>query len=158
MARKSGRGTLDSRTGPKGRAVEAQALSEVRGMLGAAARDRDLLLEHLHRIHDTYAHLSARHLNALAYEMHLTQAEVYEVASFYHHFDIVKEGETPPPEVTVRVCETLSCRMAGAQQLLDKLPTILGKDVRVIAAPCIARCAQAPAVCVGHHACGHATA
>jgi formate dehydrogenase len=89
--------------------------------------------------------------------MKLAQAEVYEVATFYHHFDVVKEGEPAPAALTVRVCETLSCRMAGAGELLDRLPKILGEDVRVVAAPCIGRCAEAPAVCVGQNAFGHAS-
>src|SRR5687768_6972691 len=146
-----------ARPTPKGRAVDPVARAEVAQLLEGAPLDAEYLIENLHRVQDRFGHLSAAHLNALAEAMKLAQAEVYEVATFYHHFDIVKEGETPPPEVTVRVCETLSCRMAGAQQLLDKLPTILGKDVRVIAAPCIGRCAEAPAVCVGHNAFGHAT-
>jgi formate dehydrogenase len=101
--------------------------------------------------------LSAAHLNALAEAMKLAMAEVYEVATFYHHFDVVKEGEAAPPQLTVRVCETLSCRMAGAQQLLDKLPALVGANVRVVGVPCIGRCEEAPAVCVGHNAFGHAT-
>ncbi|HSN20985.1 MAG TPA: NAD(P)H-dependent oxidoreductase subunit E, partial [Usitatibacter sp.] len=125
--------------------------------LDGVPREREYLIENLHRIQDRYGQLSAAHLNALAELMKLAQTEVYEVATFYHHFDIVKEGEKAPPKVTVRVCETLSCAMAGAQQLLEKLPKLLGPDVRVIAAPCIGRCAEAPAVCVGQNAFGHAT-
>ena len=142
---------------PKGRVVDPAALEEVRGLLGTAARSRDLLIEHLHRLQDTFGHLSTRHLAALAREMELAQTEVYEVASFYHHFDIVKEGETPPPALTVRVCDSLSCEMAGAQDLLARLPKLLGKEVRVIAAPCIGRCEQAPAVAVGQHPVANAT-
>jgi NADH:ubiquinone oxidoreductase subunit F (NADH-binding)/NADH:ubiquinone oxidoreductase subunit E len=138
--------------------VEAQALSEVRELLGNAPRDRDLLIEHLHCIQDTYAHLSARHLNALADEMHLTQAEVYEVASFYHHFDIVKEGETPPAPVTVRVCDSISCALAGSDALLQSLRSNVGPGVRVLPAPCIGRCAEAPAVAVGRASVDRATA
>jgi formate dehydrogenase len=119
--------------------------------------EREYLIENLHRVQDRFGHLSAAHLNALAEAMKLSQAEVYEVATFYHHFDVVKEGETAPPATTIRVCETLSCRMAGAQQLLDKLPGLVGPNVRVQAVPCIGRCAEAPAVCVGQHAYGHAT-
>jgi formate dehydrogenase len=89
--------------------------------------------------------------------MKLAMTEVYEVASFYHHFDLVKEGDTPPAPITVRVCETLSCAMAGAQDLLERLPQVLGRDVRVVAAPCIGRCEEAPAVSVGQNAFGHAT-
>src|SRR3954470_11178624 len=137
------------RQGPKGRKPTDQALAEVRQLLGDAPRQRDLLIEHLHKLQDHYGHLSAAHLSALAQEMRLAQSEVYEVASFYHHFDIVKEGEDAPPALTVRVCDGLSCEMAGAQQLLQKLPALLGREVRVIPAPCIGRCEQAPAAVVG---------
>ncbi len=142
---------------PKGRPVDPVAREEIARLLEGAPLDAQYLIENLHRIQDRYGHLSAAHLNALAEAMKLAQAEVFEVASFYHHFDIVKEGGAAPAAVTVRVCETLSCRLAGAQDLLDKLPKLLGPKVRVIAAPCIGRCAEAPAVCVGHNAFGHAT-
>jgi formate dehydrogenase beta subunit len=145
------------REAPKGRGVDPAALEEVRCLLGAASRTPDQLIEHLHRLQDRYGHLSARHLAALAREMGLAQTEVYEVASFYHHFDIVKEGQVAPPALTVRVCDSLSCEMAGAQDLLARLPKLLGKDVRVLAAPCIGRCEQAPAVAVGQHPVAHAT-
>jgi len=141
---------------PKGRRVEPGALDDVRALLGDAARRRDLLIEHLHRIQDHYGCLSAPHLAALAQEMRLAQAEVYEVASFYHHFDIVKEGEAPPPALTVRVCSGLSCELAGAADLLDRLPALLGREVRVLAAPCVGRCEQAPVAVVGQHALAHA--
>jgi formate dehydrogenase beta subunit len=137
------------RQGPKGRKPTDQALAEVRQLLGDASRQRDLLIEHLHKLQDHFGHLSAAHLSALAQEMRLAQSEVYEVASFYHHFDIVKEGDEAPEALTVRVCDGLSCEMAGAQQLLAKLPSVLGRDVRVIPAPCIGRCEQAPAAVVG---------
>ena len=128
------------RQAPKGRRVDARALAEVQRLLGTEPRRRDLLIEHLHKIQDSFGHLSAAHLAALAQEMRLAQTEVFEVASFYHHFDIVREGEAAPPALTVRVCDGLSCEMAGARDLLARLPAILGKDVRVIAAPCIGRC------------------
>ncbi len=137
------------RSAPKGRQVEPQALSDVRDLLGTASRQRDLLIEHLHKLQDRFGHLSARHLAALASEMGLAQTEVYEVATFYHHFDVVKDGVAVPAALTVRVCDGLSCEMAGARDLLARLPGILGKDVRVIAAPCVGRCEQAPAVVVG---------
>jgi formate dehydrogenase beta subunit len=146
------------RRGPKGRRAGAQALAEVRELLGTASRQRDLLIEHLHRIQDRFGHLSAPHLSALAEEMKLAQTEVYEVASFYHHFDIVKEGEAAPQALTVRVCDSLSCEMAGARELLQRLPAILGREVRVIPAPCIGRCEQAPAVVVGQNPVPNATA
>ena len=145
------------RTTPKGRPVDPVAREEVARVLEGAPLDAEYLIENLHRVQDRFGSLSAAHLNALAEAMRLAQAEVYEVATFYHHFDIVKEGETAPPAITVRVCETLSCQMAGGDALLEKLPKILGKEVRVIAAPCIGRCGEAPAVCVGQHAFGHAT-
>ena len=143
---------------PKGRPVDPVARAEVEALLEGAPLDAQYLIENLHRIQDRFGQLSAAHLNALAAVMKLAQAEVYEVATFYHHFDVVKEGETAPAKLTVRVCETLSCSMAGGEALLERLPKILGADVRVIAAPCIGRCAEAPAVCVGHNAFGHATA
>jgi formate dehydrogenase len=146
------------RRGPKGRRAGAEAVAEIRELLGTASRQRDLLIEHLHRIQDRFGHLSAAHLAALAEEMKLAQAEVYEVASFYHHFDIVKEGEAAPEALTVRVCESLSCEMAGAQDLLKRLPAMLGREVRVIPAPCIGRCEQAPAVVVGQNPVPQATA
>ena len=139
------------REGGKGRRVDPQALDEVQKLLGSASRARDQLIEHLHKLQDRFGHLSARHLAALAREMDLAQTEVFEVASFYHHFDIVKEGEAAPPALTVRVCDGLACEMAGAQDLLQRLPALLGSDVRVLAAPCIGRCEQAPAAVVGQH-------
>ncbi len=137
------------RQAPKGRRVDPGALEDVQRLLGAESRQPDLLIEHLHKLQDSFGHLSSAHLAALAQEMRLAQTEVYEVASFYHHFDIVKEGEAAPPALTVRVCDGLSCEMAGARDLLARLPKLLGKEVRVIAAPCIGRCEQAPAVAVG---------
>jgi NADH:ubiquinone oxidoreductase subunit F (NADH-binding)/NADH:ubiquinone oxidoreductase subunit E len=145
------------REAPKGRVVDAAALEEVRALLGSASRARDQLIEHLHRLQDRHGHLSARHLAALAREMGLAQTEVYEVATFYHHFDVVKEGEAAPQALTVRVCDGLSCEMAGAADLLERLPKLLGREVRVIAAPCIGRCEQAPAVAVGQHPVPHAS-
>ena len=134
---------------PKGRQVDPQALEEVRALLGERERRRDLLIEHLHLIQDRYGHLSAAHLTALAQEMRLALAEVYEVATFYAHFDVVKEGETPPP-FTVRVCDSLSCALNGAERLLAELPAKLGTDVRVVRAPCMGACDRAPVCAVGH--------
>ena len=142
---------LRKRQAPKGRQISPVALAEVRILLGNASRQADLLIEHLHKIQDRYGHLSAAHLAALAQEMRLSQTEVYEVATFYHHFDVVKEGGVAPPALTVRVCDGLSCEMAGAQDLLVKLPALVGRDVRIIAAPCIGRCEQAPAAVVGQN-------
>src|SRR3954462_11477045 len=135
---------------PKGRQVDLQALEEVRALLTDKSRRRDLLIEHVHLIQDHYGHLSAAHLAALAVEMKLPMAEVYEVATFYAHFDVVKEGETPPPPVTVRVCDSLSCAMAGAEKLLATLPGKLGPGVRVVRAPCMGACDKAPVCAVGH--------
>src|SRR5689334_19130312 len=135
---------------PKGRQVDPEALDEVRMLLGDRERRRDLLIEHLHLIQDRYGHLSAAHLAALAHEMQLALTEVYEVATFYAHFDVVKEGEAPPPAVTVRVCDSLSCAMAGAEHLLEDLPKRLGAHVRVVRAPCMGACDRAPVCAVGH--------
>jgi len=146
------------RATPKGRQVDPKARDEVRALLKDDPRRRDLLIEYLHRIQDRYGHLSARHLVALADEMKLAMTEVYEVATFYHHFDVVKEGEAAPPAITVRVCDSISCEMAGANALLAKLPGILGKDVRVLHAPCIGRCEAAPAAVVGQNPVPHANA
>ena len=143
---------------PKGRQVDPRALDEVRALLGDRERRRDLLIEHLHLIQDRYGHLSAAHLAALAQEMKLALTEVYEVATFYAHFDVVKESEAPPPAVTVRVCDSLSCAMAGGEHLLRELPNRLGLDVRVIRAPCMGACDRAPVCAVGHVQVMHATA
>ena len=139
------------RQAPKGRRVDPAALAEVQGLLRETSRKPDMLIEHLHKIQDRFGHLSAAHLAALAQEMGMAQTEVYEVATFYHHFDVVKEGQTAPAALTVRVCDGLSCEMAGAKALLAKLPALLGRDVRVIPAPCIGRCEQAPAAVVGQN-------
>src|ERR1051325_9710232 len=109
---------------PKGRPVDAGALEEGGVRLGDEPRRRDLLIEHLHRVNDRYGHLSAAHLAALAQEMRLAQAEAYEVATFYNHFDVVKEGQTPPPALTVRVCDSIACELAGSDELLSKLPSL----------------------------------
>ena len=135
---------------PKGRQVDPKAAAEVGALLGDRPRRRDLLIEHLHLIQDEYGHISAAHMAALAAEMKLSQTEVYEVATFYAHFDVVKEGETPPPAVTVRVCDSLSCAMAGAETLLATLPGKLGPNVRVVRAPCMGACERAPVCAVGH--------
>ena len=137
------------REAPRGRRVDPQARAEVLELLGDEPRRGDLLIEYLHKLQDRFGHLSAVHLAALADEMKLAQTEVFEVATFYHHFDVVKEGGVVPPAITVRVCDGLSCEMAGAQDLLARLPGLLGPGVRVLAAPCIGRCEQAPAAVVG---------
>jgi len=144
-----------ARFSPKGRALDPQGLEEVRALLGDASRSRDLLIEHLHKLNDRYGSLSAARLAALAQEMRLPLAEVYEVATFYHHFEVVKEGETPPAALTVRVCDSISCELAGAQELLKQLS--LGRDVRVIPAACVGRCEVAPCVVVGQNPVENAT-
>jgi formate dehydrogenase beta subunit len=141
---------------PKGRQVDPQAAQEINDLLGSRVRRRDHLIEFLHLIQDRYGYISAPHLAALAAEMKLAQAEVYEVATFYSHFDVVKDGPPPPP-VTVRVCDSLSCTMAGAESLLAALPAKLGPNVRVLRAPCMGACDCAPAVAVGHVQAHHCT-
>ncbi|MGA0182271.1 MAG: NAD(P)H-dependent oxidoreductase subunit E [Candidatus Puniceispirillaceae bacterium] len=137
---------------PKGRQVDDGALGEVRALLGDRPRRRDLLIEHLHLIQDHYGHLSVARLNALADEMRLAQSEVYEVATFYAHFDVVKDGETPPPALTIRVCDSLSCELAGAQALKSALEDGLDPaKVRVLRAPCMGRCDTAPVLEIGHN-------
>jgi NADH:ubiquinone oxidoreductase subunit F (NADH-binding)/NADH:ubiquinone oxidoreductase subunit E len=135
---------------PKGRQVDPAALAEVQALLGDRERRRDLLIEHLHLLQDHFGCLHSRHLAALAGEMRLALVEVYEVASFYAHFDIVMEGEAAPPPITVRVCDSLSCELASAAQLLADLEIRLGDGVRVIRAPCMGGCHRAPVVAIGH--------
>jgi len=152
------------RATPKGRSVEPQARNDVQALLAAARRQsgvdprrRDLLIENLHRIQDRFGQLSAAHLAALAEAMRLSQTEVYEVASFYHHFDVVKEGAPATARVTVRVCDSIACALAGADALLERLPKILGREVRVLAAPCVGRCETAPVAVVGQNPIGQAS-
>ena len=144
----------------KGRQPSDAARAEVRALIGpppAEGHRRDLLIEHLHALNDHYQGLFERHLVALAAEMRLSMAEVYEVASFYHHFELLRDDATAP-RLTVRVCQSLSCQLAGAGDLLARLPALLGTDVQVVPAPCIGRCEQAPAALVGQRSIGHATA
>ncbi|MDA9022083.1 NAD(P)H-dependent oxidoreductase subunit E [Alphaproteobacteria bacterium] len=137
---------------PKGRQVDDAALADVRALLGDRPRRRDLLIEHLHLIQDRYGHLSVQHLNALADEMRMAQTEVYEVATFYAHFDVVKDGDVPPPALTIRVCDSLSCELAGAQALKSALEDGLDPaKVRVLRAPCMGRCDTAPVLEIGHN-------
>ena len=153
---KSGKGK--GRKTPKGRQLDDQAWEEVRALLGDSPRRRDLLIEYLHLVQDKYGCLSAAHLRALAEELRVGQAEVYEVATFYAHFDVVKEGETPPPALTIRVCDSLSCELAGAEQLQKALEDGLdASEVRVVRAPCMGRCDTAPVLELGHNHIDHAT-
>ncbi len=149
--RHPGRGRARAAPRPKGRQVDGTALGQVRALLGDRPRRRDLLIEHLHLIQDRYHCLSAAHLAALAAEMGLAMAEIYEVATFYAHFDVLGDDQPPPPPLTVRVCESLTCEMMGAKALLADLPAALGADVRVLPAPCMGRCDRAPAMEIGHH-------
>ncbi len=153
---KSGKGK--GRHTPKGRQLEDGAWDEIRTLLGQGPLRRDLLIEYLHLIQDKFGHLSAPHLRALAEEMRISMAEIYEVATFYAHFDVVKEGEVAPPALTIRVCDSLSCELAGAQQLKAALEDGLdAKDVRVLRAPCMGRCDTAPVLEIGHNHIDHAT-
>ncbi len=145
------------RATPKGRRVDPEARKAVADVLGDAPRRRDLLIEHLHKIQDRFGCLSAPHLVALAAEMKLAMTEVYEVATFYHHFDVVKEGEAAPPAITVRVCDSIACDIAGSRELLASLPALLGREVRVLHAPCVGRCETAPVAVVGQNPVPHAT-
>jgi formate dehydrogenase len=133
----------------KGRQVDAAARARVLQHLEGLEMRRDLLIEHLHRIQDAEGCLPAPLLAALAELLRLSQAEVYEVATFYHHFDVVREGDARPQSLTVRVCDSLPCRLAGAEALIAELPKRLGSDVRVQRVPCVGRCAQAPVAVVG---------
>ncbi len=154
---KSGRGK--GRKTPKGRQLDDAALMEVRALLADRPRRRDLLIEFLHLIQDKFGYLSAAHLRALAEELRLAQAEVYEVATFYAHFDVVKENEAPPPEITVRVCDSLSCELAGAPQLISALRAEIDPNrIRVERAPCMGRCDTAPVLEIGHRHIDHADA
>ena len=152
------KGTGKSRKTPKGRQVDDLALEEVQALLGNTPRRSDLLIEFLHLIQDRYGHLSANHISALAHEMRMAQSEVYEVATFYAHFDVVRDGDTPPPALTIRVCDSLSCEMAGAQQLKTALEDGLDPaEVRVVRAPCMGRCDTAPVIELGHYHVDNAT-
>ncbi|MEM9603729.1 MAG: NAD(P)H-dependent oxidoreductase subunit E [Pseudomonadota bacterium] len=152
------KGTGKSRKQPKGRQSSDRALQEVSELLADRPRNRDLLIEFLHLIQDAYGHLSADHIAALAGELRLAQTEVYEVATFYAHFDVVREDDTPPPALTIRVCDSLSCEMAGADQLAKALADNLDPaEIRVLRAPCMGRCDTAPVLELGHNHIDHAT-
>ena len=152
-------GLRQARSRLRGRQPDAQALHEVQSLLGMRPPTgfrRDLLIEYLHLIQDRYGALSRPHLTALAHEMQLPQVEVFEVASFYHHFDILTD-DAAPAALTVRVCDSLSCSLQGAGSLLERLPALLGPSVRVIPAPCVGRCEQAPVAVVHQHPVPYAT-
>ena len=149
-------GGVRMRPAPKGRQVNEQALSEVRALTQQLEPRADLLIEHLHCIQDHYGHVSSPHVAALAELLNLAQTEVYEVATFYHHFDVVREGMAPPPPLTIRVCESISCHLAGANALLHELAS-RHDQIRVIASPCVGRCENAPVAVVGRNPIDRAT-
>ena len=152
------RETIRRKSKLKGRQADDVSLAEVRQLIGAALHRRDLLIENLHKLNDEYRALHDRHLVALAKEMNLPMAEVYEVATFYHHFEVVR-GNDPVADITIRVCDGIACELAGAQNLLAKLPAILGNPkVKVIPAPCVGRCEQAPIAVVHQYPVLFATA
>jgi formate dehydrogenase beta subunit len=152
-----GEGRKRAKATPKGRQVDPTAAHEIEVLLGDRPRQRDLLIEHLHLIQDKYHQISAAHLAALADEMKLSFAEVFETATFYAHFDVVKEGEPNIPPLTIRVCDSLTCAMMGGEKLLQELPNGAGPGIRVVRAPCVGRCDTAPAAEVGHHFVDHAS-
>ena len=142
---------------PKGRLLGPEEREAIKDILGERPRERSLLIEYLHLIQDRERCLPGGLLHALAEELRLSMAEVYEVASFYAHFDIVRDGEQRPPEVTIRVCDSLSCALAGAEKLLKELSRLAGSNLRVVPAPCMGRCDTAPVCEVGHRHVDHAT-
>src|SRR5436309_1559428 len=152
-----GEGRKRAKATPKGRQVDPTAAHEIELLLGDRPRRRDLLIEHLHLIQDKYHQISALHLAALADEMKLSFAEVFETATFYAHFDVVKEGEPEIAPLTIRVCDSLTCAMLGGERLLHEVQNAAGPGIRVVRAPCVGRCDTAPAAEVGHHFVDHAT-
>src|SRR6476619_8571650 len=152
-----GEGRKRAKSTPKGRQIDPQAAEEIALLLGDRPRRRDLLIEHLHLIQDKYHQISAAHLAALADEMKLSFAEVCETATSYAHFDIVKEGEADIAPLTIRVCDSLTCAMLGAEKLLHELQDQAGPGIRVVRAPCVGRCDTAPAAEVGHNFVDRAT-
>src|SRR5580698_5395862 len=152
-----GEGRRRAKSTPKGRQIDPTAAHEIELLLGERPRRRDLLIEHLHLIQDRYHQISAAHLAALAEEMKLAFAEVFETATFYAHFDIVKEGEPDIAPLTIRVCDSLTCAMLGGEKLLADLQSKAGPGIRVVRAPCVGRCDTAPAAEVGHNFIDHAS-
>ena len=152
-----GQGRKRAKATPKGRQLDPSAAHEIEQLLGDRPRRRDLLIEHLHLIQDTFKQISSAHLAALANAMKLSFAEVFETATFYAHFDIVKEGEPDIAPLTIRVCDSLTCAMLGGEKLLQDLQTKAGPGIRVVRAPCVGRCDTAPAVEVGHNFVDHAS-
>ncbi len=140
----------------QGRTTPHKSLAEIQQLLGDEPRPRDMLIEHLHKIQDHYHHISNRHILSLSIEMSLSMAEVYETATFYHHFDVLDENEAPPPSQTIRVCESLTCEMFGAEELINQLETRYKDDIRIQAVPCVGRCDAAPVAVVGTNPIEHA--
>ncbi|MGB0630681.1 MAG: NAD(P)H-dependent oxidoreductase subunit E [Alphaproteobacteria bacterium] len=155
--RNPGKGGKGSAT-PKGRQLSTAAETQISELLGDLPRRRDLLIEALHLVQDQFRCLSPEHLAALANEFRVAMTEVYETATFYHHFDVLEDGQSAPPEITIRVCDSITCEMSGAGQLMSDLKRTLGDTVRVLAAPCMGACDRAPAVAVGKNQIVHATA
>ena len=154
--KKSGGKRARPRAAGKGHAIDPEARSEVSALINGLDLTRDNLIECLHCIQDAHKHLSDRHLVALADILKLAPTEVFEVATFYHHFDVVRHNEVPPPSLTVRVCDSVSCSMTGAEELIEDLESRLGADVRVQRVPCVGRCEQAPVAVVGQRPIGNA--
>src|SRR5256886_17030997 len=152
-----GKGPKRAKPTQKGRQIDPTASHEIETLLGDQPRRRDLLIEHLHLIQDKYRQISAAHLAALADEMKLSFAEVFETATFYAHFDVVKEGEKDIAPRTIRVCDSLTCAMMGAEKLLEDLQSAAGPGIRVVRAPCVGRCDTAPAAEVGPNSVVHAS-
>lgn len=149
--------TRSTRERAKDRVINQDALRDVRDLLGDESRARDYLIEHLHKLQDKFQYLSSRHMEALAFEMKLSMAEVYETATFYHHFDVVKENETPPADLTVRVCDSVTCEMFGGKELIEQLESEGVENVRIQPVPCVGRCAEAPVAVVGMNPVANAT-
>lgn len=140
----------------RGRQVDPSALEEIQTLISSYPLRKDLLIEYLHLIQDKYHKISSAHIVALAHELKLAPTEVYEVATFYHHFDVVRENETPPPALTVRVCDSITCELFGAETLYRELQKFYGKQVRIQRVPCVGRCAEAPIAVVGKNPIEHA--
>ena len=141
----------------RGRRVNPDALQQIGDLTASLPIRRDLLIEYLHLIQDKFGHISAEHITALASIMKLATTEIYEVATFYHHFDVIKEGEKAPPQLTIRVCDSISCEMNNAETLIKELETFHGEKVRIQRVPCVGRCDTAPIAVVGKKPIDHAT-
>lgn len=139
------------------RQVDREVLADIQKLLGESPRKRDLLIEFLHRIQDHFHHISPKHIIALGKEMTLPLTEIYEVATFYHHFDVIAEDETPPPDLTIRVCQSITCGMFNSAQLASNLKKTFGDSVKIQSVACVGRCHNAPVAVVGQHVLEDAT-